>query len=96
MPSHSLKKILIILSITLNFIAIFGYAYGLIPTKYYSVGWLSIISIGVLWLIQDWYPLGIRLGLYINIFLSFVAFIPVFGWLAIFYGINCVLMMLCF
>jgi hypothetical protein len=88
MPSHTLKKLLILVSIILNFVAIFGYVYGLIPTKYYSVGWLSIVSIGLLWLIQNWYPLGLRLGLYINIFLSFIAFIPVFGWIAIFYGLK--------
>jgi hypothetical protein len=88
MPSYTIKKLLIFISIVLNFVAIFGYAYGLIPTKYYSIGWLSIISIGLLWLIQNWHSLGLRLGLYINIFLSFVAFIPVFGWIAIFYGIK--------
>jgi hypothetical protein len=88
MPSHTLKKILIFLSIVLNFVAIFGYVYGLIPTKYYSAGWITIVSIGLLWLIQNWKPLGIRIGLYVNIILSFVAFIPVFGWIAIFYGIK--------
>jgi hypothetical protein len=88
MPSHTLKKLLILISIILNFVAIFGYVYGLIPTKYYSVGWLSIVSISLLWLIQNWYPLGLRLGLYINIFLSFVAFVPLFGWVAIIYGLK--------
>jgi hypothetical protein len=88
MPQHTLKKLLIFISIILNFVAIFGYVYGLIPTKYYSIGWISIISIGLLWIIQNYYPLGLRLGLYVNIFLSFVAFIPVFGWLAIFYGLK--------
>jgi hypothetical protein len=88
MPTHTLKKLLIFFSIILNFVAIFGYVYGLIPTKYYSVGWLSIVSIGLLWLIQNWHPLGLRLGLYINIFLSFLAFVPVFGWVAIIYGIK--------
>jgi hypothetical protein len=88
MPSHLLKKLLILISIVLNFLAIFGYFYGLLPSRYYSVGWLTIVSIALLWLIQNWYPLGLRLGLYINIFLSFVAFVPVFGWIAIFYGIK--------
>ena len=88
MPTHTLKKLLIFISIILNFVAIFGYIYGLIPTKYYTIGWLSIVSIGLLWLIQNWHPLGLRLGLSINTFLCLVAFIPVIGWAAIIFGIK--------
>ena len=88
MPTHTLKKLLIFTSIILNFMAIFGYVYGLIPTKYYTIGWISIVSIGLLWLIQNWYPLGIRLGLTINTLLCLIAFIPVIGWAAIIFGIK--------
>lgn len=88
MSNHTLKKLLIFISIILNFVAIFGYMYGLIPTKYYAIGWLSIVSIGLLWLIQNYYPLGLRVGLYINLILCLVAFIPIIGWGAILFGIK--------
>ena len=88
MPTNLLKKLLIFASIILNFVAIFGYVYGLIPAKFYSVGWLSIVSIGSLWLIQNYHPLGLRIGLSINTFLCLVAFIPVIGWAAIIFGVK--------
>lgn len=88
MPAYTLQKLLIFTSIILNFIAIFGYTYGLIPTKFYSIGWLTIVAIGLLWVIQNRHPLGFRLGLSINTFLCLLAYIPVIGWAAIIFGIK--------
>jgi hypothetical protein len=88
MPYHSLKKLLIIISIILNFVAIFIFAYGFLPFKYYSFGWIGILTLGSNWLINSWYPLGLRFWLYIAMLMSILAFIPFLGYFALLAGIK--------
>jgi hypothetical protein len=88
MPYHTLKKILIIISIILNIIAIFSFANGFIGLRYYSYGWIGILSLGLNCLINSWYPLGLRFWMYISTLMSILAFIPFLGYFALLAGIK--------
>jgi hypothetical protein len=74
--------------IIINFGVILVYIIGIIPSRYYALSWIAIFGIGVLLYSSSQSQRTIRYWLGINLLMAFLAYIPAFGWLALFFGIK--------
>jgi hypothetical protein len=101
MTNNITTKLLIILQLAINIIVMVVYLFGFNTFKYFSIGWVAIAGILILYLLNQKFGNSPRTGLGIidlmlqnrtwlgfNLALAFLGFVPIFGWIAIFFGLK--------